>query len=180
MAINHGALIAFVTDHTKRAKFNGRIAELEGICRGNPPVTNDTPEPESREWYIKEILSAIAAVRHWLANGQPEIAAAEALVVGMLAARAGALQWPAMQKWNAHLEALSRGRKEAAETNRVEAATRNAALARAVAACRKKHPQSSINHIAQLLVREFGNDSGDSKRDLAALAKRISRLPARK
>jgi hypothetical protein len=177
MAIDIAALAAYTIAHNQRATFEGRIAELERICRRDLPPPGEIAVAESRAWYAKEILDTIGVVRHWLAQGQADIAAGETLVVGMLAARAGARHhWPEVQKWTAKLDVLRTASKAGAATNRQQAAQRATPLRTDVETCRLKHPEWSVNRIAQALLQAHGRQSGDRKNDLAALAKRICRL----
>ncbi len=93
-------LTAFVTENNQRATFDGRVAPLEHICRRTPGRRGHGKEPVfgSRAWYADEILLAISAVRHWLKTGHADVAAAEAMAVGALAAEAVARHhWPIVQ-----------------------------------------------------------------------------------
>ena len=181
MAIDRAAIVVYAREHNRRATFDGRIAELEQICRRDLPPSGVIPTSESRAWYAKEIVDAVGVVRLWLAQGQADIAAAEAVVVGMLAARAGARHhWPEVRRWSAHLETLRRGSQAGAQATRERAARRAAPLRAAVETCRRKHPGWSARAIAQALLATHGRKSGDPDKDLDALATRIRRLDREK
>lgn len=95
---NKAALVAYMTECNRRMTFDGCVADLERVCRRDLPASNASPAIGSRPWYAREITGAIDAARHWLKNGQPDFAASEAVVVGMLAAEAEARHhWPIVQ-----------------------------------------------------------------------------------
>ena len=139
------------------ATFETRIAALEQICRCDlQPPQQDGHPPETREWYQKEILDTIGAVRHWFAVGEPALAAAEALDVGLLAARAGArFHWPDVQRWNAHRAMLRKGSKAGVQANRARAAEEATTLRADVRAARLKHPEHSQRSIAGTLLSNY-------------------------
>lgn len=180
MSANRAALVAFVAEHNKRATFEGLIAPLERICRRDLPPSDTEPAPESSAWYAREIVTTIAAVRQWTAHGRPDVAAREAVVVGLLAGRAGARQWPAVQRWGAHLATLRRGSAAGAQTNHAQAVERATGLRADVDVYRRTHPSGSVPQIARSLLRTHGRHSGNRAKDLDALTKRIIRLSARR
>jgi hypothetical protein len=186
-------LITYVSEHNRRATFEGLITDLEQICLRDLPQPDVRVVPESLPWYAKEIVDTIGVVRHWLAAGHAEIAAREAVVVGMLAARSGS---PEIKKWTAQLAAASKGSKAAAQVRR-ENADRDAENLRAeVEGVRRKRPGLSKNGIAQALISEYGRLEEESKTEfhkkvllavtedrkkaLAALARRIKRCEPRR
>jgi hypothetical protein len=122
--------------------FEGAVKSLEALCLQHAPERFTTPEPPERfdperittperfsdGWYADEILLAIRAARSLLKEGQPNHAAAEALLAGSLAGN-----WPAAQRWREQQEARRRGGLAAkhlpglqAEVNRLAAENPNA------------------------------------------------------
>jgi hypothetical protein len=180
MATDPTWLVAYVAEHNRRATFEGLIADLEQICVRDLPPPGVTAIPDSLAWYAQELLAAIAVVRHWLVQGDASVAAREAVVVGMLAATAAARHyWPEVQRWTANVEALTAKSRTAAQVRR-ENAARNAENLRVdVDDMRRKRPELSANSIAHALLPDHGRGSGNKKKDLAALAKRITRLARR-
>lgn len=87
-----------------RSTFKVRVEELEAICSRTPGVwPNRSPDaypPEhSQAWFAEEILRSIADARSLLEQGHASAAASEALDIGILAAGAGQLNWPDIQRW---------------------------------------------------------------------------------
>lgn len=85
--------------------FEGRIEELESICRQtlgarpNRPI-DVPPEEHSQAWYAERILLFIRMARRNLKQGHASHAAAEAVTIGALAAEAAArLRWPDVKQW---------------------------------------------------------------------------------
>lgn len=73
-SVDEGALRAFFDEHNRLATFDGRVKQLEEICRRTPGTRLEgknsvRPEQHSRAWYAKKILLSIDAVRHHLAGG---------------------------------------------------------------------------------------------------------------
>lgn len=176
MAIDKAALVAYVTEHNRRATFDGRVADLERICRRDLPMSDELPTEDSRPWFAREILLAISAARHWLKRGEADFAASEAVIVGALAATAEARHnWPELKRWNEYL-AKQRARSLAGVvTKRDNTVRRDAVLLASVRAARLKHPGHSRRAIANTLLSQYGR-SGDRQKALDALAKRITRL----
>jgi hypothetical protein len=87
-------LSAYVREHNASCSFDGRVADLERLCRQTLGRRTDGHEPAptfgSRTWYAEEILRVISVVRHWLKQGEAELAASEAVEVGDLATEAKA------------------------------------------------------------------------------------------
>jgi hypothetical protein len=172
---------AWVNRHNQRRaerdSFDHRIADLERVCRHDLDAwraTSGAPggyEDGSREWHAQQILNLIAEVRDAVRRGDWQRALSDAVAVGALAAQAH--YWPDVDRW---LNVRDRNRDNSARSadhRRASAARSRAALEAAVSALRQKHPNWSINSIAQQLLPEYG---GDGQKALTALAKRISRL----
>jgi hypothetical protein len=85
--------------------FEGRIENLERLCRSIPGVLSNRPIEEppaehTRAWYAEKILRNIEQVRHHLHRGEGDFAASQAVIVGAWAADAEArLNWPEMRRW---------------------------------------------------------------------------------
>lgn len=102
-------------ERARLGTFDGRIEQLEAICQripgtwpNRPPEAR--PEEHSQAWYAEEILRAIRFVRHNLQQGHASHAAAEALIVGVLAAEAGVrLKWQEMEQWLTRIDNESKG-----------------------------------------------------------------------
>jgi hypothetical protein len=186
MAIDPKMLAAYADEWNRRATFDGLVGDLERICRREWPPdeipTTATPAElvdyvarrprsakDSKAWFAKEILDTIGVARHFLRAGQPDVAMAQAVIVGVLAAGAGFLNWTAYREKQA---ARSR---TGAETKRDDAARDNAPFRAAVKATRRQHPADSPRQIARRLLTRYGR-SGDRTKALDALTKRIARL----
>lgn len=63
MPIDHAALAAFVTEHNRRATFEGLVAELERIRERDRPAPEAVAAKHSRPWFAREIRFAIAVAR---------------------------------------------------------------------------------------------------------------------
>lgn len=176
-------ILAFVREHNRRATFAGRIADLERVCRQTPGRRIEGHEPpprcHSRQWYAEEILLAISAARQWLESGHADFAASEAVVVGALAAEAEARHnWPELKRWNEY-RAKQHARSIAGiQAKRDNTARHDQALLAAVRAAYLKHPDYSRRAIASTLLSQYGR-SGDRRKAIDALAKRIARLSRR-
>ena len=93
---------ALAADLEARSTFDGRVSELEQLCKRlrrekpeDPKAQPEVPEFGSQAWYAAEILLSMKIVRTALAGGDAERAASEAVVVGALAAEAEARHhWP--------------------------------------------------------------------------------------
>lgn len=171
-------------ESVKRDTFDGRVADLERLCRHHFEPVRVAPGHvsiafESKEWYAREILREIAEVRDALVRDDGPCAASHAVVVGALAADADArLNWPAVRGWLRYLSQQRQRAKAGAETNRDNAARGTEQLRADVAACRQKHPDWSINNIARDLLRKRRADA--TKGEISAFAKRIARLRRKK
>lgn len=131
--LDEAALIAYVTEHNRRATFDGFVGDLEATCRREPPGSEDermSPVYGSRFWYAREILMAIGATRHWLKQGHADIATAEAVRVGALAAEAHATHdWPLVQlgiknRQSTKKAARTRGKNQTAEARALDQSIR--------------------------------------------------------
>lgn len=70
--------------------FDGRVADLERVCRRVRGRKRDDPPFGSRAWYARRILQATRAVREALARGDVQLALSDAVEVGDLATEAKA------------------------------------------------------------------------------------------
>ena len=91
---SHAEWEQFKENEKKMARlltFEGRVEQLESICRQTPGVWPNRPidvqlEEHSRAWYADRILLFIRMARRNLEQGHPSHAAAEAVSVGVAAA----------------------------------------------------------------------------------------------
>ena len=151
------AIRAIVTDHNRCATFDGLVAELERTCRGTAGVRTrrDHPPPAfgSEARYAEEILMVIAAVRHALTHNSPQVAAAEAVRLGVLATEAKAkFQWG-----DALLEGARRRKnrdlsRRSADARRAITRDRDTALINARRDYRATHPTHSTRSMARALA----------------------------
>lgn len=153
-------------EQARLATFEGRIEQLERICRSTPGVlpnraADPRPPKHSRAWYAEEILFAIRAARHHLAHGQASHAASEAVVIGFLAAEAEASHnWPAVRQWNDlrlrnQVSARKRGRdlSEAAQH-------RARAIQDAADKYRRQHPYHPRTNSTRSMARDLAHRLG--------------------
>jgi hypothetical protein len=170
-------LHAFVEEHNASCSFDGRVADLERLCRQTPGRRTDGHDPAprfgSRAWYAEEILRVISVVRHWLKQGEAELAASEAVEVGDLATEAKA-------KFSSWREILLR---EARTAKNRELSVRGAEARRdmaqnqlpdetIIAAARAyfaKHPTQSMRSMAATIARPL---KANAKTILSRLRKR--------
>ena len=150
------ALRAIVEEHNRRATFDGLVVELERTCRQIPRSRGadrlQGPAYGSRAWYADAILSAIHVVRDALARHAPQLATAEAVRVGALAAEAEAkFRWGDLLLRRARRTKNRELSQRSVRARREATAERDTAIAVEARTYREKHPRPSIRQMAQFL-----------------------------
>ena len=137
--------------------FDGQVGDLERICEQHAPPPSASPEPESIAWYSRKILASIHRVRSLLASGDAEVAAAEAVMVGILAAQCEpARQWRQRQE-QATKAGDRRGEDVSREAVRLSERVREEALKyRQV----RKHIAYSTTHGTAAMATNIGRKIG--------------------
>jgi len=171
------AIRAIVMDHNRCATFDGLVAELERTCRGTAGVRTrrDHPPPAfgSRAWYAEEILMAMAAVRHALAHNTPQVAAAEAVWLGVLATEAHAkFQWGDVLLRRARRIKNRELSRRSADARRAKTLDQDTALIKARRDYRARHPTHSTRRMAAAIAGPLDSTAGTVRDRLGKLGLR--------
>lgn len=145
------AIRTLVRDHNRACAFDGQISKLERTCRRaarrGPDSSQTEPQFGSQRWYASRILLAIHAVRAALAKNDSELAASEAVLVGVLAAEAQAkFHWRNLLLQRARAVKNRELGRRSADARAAEVRKRDDEIREAICNYRLRHPRSSTRH----------------------------------
>jgi hypothetical protein len=151
------ALRVIVEEDIRRRTFDGRVADLERLCRRTPGVRTDHRPPStvfgSRAWYAEEILSAVEDVRDALKRDDPQLATSEAVVVGALAAEAEAkFRWGDVLLRDARVKQNREFSQRSTTARRATVEDRDHAIIAAARTYRKKYRMDSTRAMARSIA----------------------------
>lgn len=154
------AIRAIVEEHNRRCTFDGRVAELERTCQRTPGVSGEGPQAPpvfgSRAWYAREILFTMQVVRDALVRNEPQLAASEAVLIGLLAAEAEAkFRWGHLLLRQARHTKNRELSQRSADMRRAATADRDTSIMALSRAYRGRHPTHSKRSMAMSIAREL-------------------------